>query len=92
MYMKDYAVSKEKIAELEKLYRSLRDKRQADRVKAVIALSRGWSAKSADFNLRTTHYPLRTFAPVLLCTYALMLLCAFVVNICGLWFLRDSDN
>jgi len=35
---------KGKIVELEKLHRSLRDKRQADRVKAVIALSRGWSA------------------------------------------------
>lgn len=42
--MKDYTLSKEKIAELEKLHRSLRDKRQADRVKAVIALSKGWSA------------------------------------------------
>lgn len=42
--MKDYGLSKEKIAELEKLHRSLRDKRQADRVKAVIALSKGWSA------------------------------------------------
>ena len=42
--MKDYVLSKEKIDELEKLHRSLRDKRQADRVKAVIALSRGWSA------------------------------------------------
>jgi transposase len=29
---------------LEKLHRSLHDKRQADRVKAVIALARGWSA------------------------------------------------
>jgi len=38
--MKDYTLSK-KIAELEKFHRSLRDKRQADRVKAVIALSRG---------------------------------------------------
>jgi transposase len=37
-------LSKEKTAELEALHRSLRDKRQADRVKAVIALSRGWSA------------------------------------------------
>ncbi len=37
-------MSKEKIAELEKFHRSLRDKRHADRVKAVIALSRGWSA------------------------------------------------
>ncbi len=41
--MKDYNLSKKKIAELEKLHRSLRDKRQADRVKAVIALSKGWS-------------------------------------------------
>ena len=42
--MKNYTLSKEKIAELEALHRSLRDKRQADRVKAVIALSKGWSA------------------------------------------------
>ena len=35
--MKDYRLSKEKIAELEKLHCSLRDKHQADRVKAVIA-------------------------------------------------------
>ncbi len=41
--MRDYNLSKKKIAELEKLHRSLRDKRQADRVKAVIALSKGWS-------------------------------------------------
>ena len=42
--MRDYTLSKAKIAELETLHRSLRDKRQADRVKAVIALSNGWSA------------------------------------------------
>ena len=42
--MRDYTLSQSKIAELEKLHRSLRDKRQADRVKAVIALSKGWSA------------------------------------------------
>ena len=41
--MRDYNLSKKKIAELEKLHRSLRDKQQADRVKAVIALSKGWS-------------------------------------------------
>ena len=41
--MRDYNLSKEKIAELEKLHRSLRDKRQADRVKVVLALSKGWS-------------------------------------------------
>ena len=35
--MRDYTLSKAKIAELEMLHRSLRDKRQADRVKAVIA-------------------------------------------------------
>jgi transposase len=42
--MKDYMLSKEQIVALEKLHRSLRDKRQADRVKAVIALAKGWSA------------------------------------------------
>jgi len=42
--MRDYTLSKGKIVELEKLYRSLRDKRHADRAKGVIALSRGWSA------------------------------------------------
>jgi len=38
--MKDYTLSKEKTSELEKLHRSLRDKHQADRIKAVIALSK----------------------------------------------------
>jgi transposase len=42
--MKGYTLSREKIAELEKFHRTLRDKRQADCVKAVIALSRGWSS------------------------------------------------
>ena len=42
--MKDYTLAKEETAELERFHRSLRDKRQADRVKAVIALSKGWSA------------------------------------------------
>jgi transposase len=42
--MGDYTLSKGKIAELERLHHSLRDKRQAYRVKAVIALSKGWSA------------------------------------------------
>ena len=42
--MRDYELSTKEIAELEQTHRSLRDKRQADRVKAVIALSKGWSA------------------------------------------------
>ena len=42
--MRDYTLSSGKIAELKLLHRSLRDKHQADRVKAVIALSEGWSA------------------------------------------------
>ena len=42
--MKDYVLSKAKIAELEKFHRTLRDKRKADRVKAVIALLKGWLA------------------------------------------------
>ena len=42
--MNDYSLSKAQLAELENQHRKLRDKRQADRVKAVIALSKGWSA------------------------------------------------
>lgn len=42
--MRDYTLSSEKMSELKRLHRSLRDKHQADRVKAVIALSEGWSA------------------------------------------------
>ena len=42
--MKDYGLSRQQIAELERVHRGLRDKRQADRVKAVIALAKGWSA------------------------------------------------
>jgi transposase len=42
--MKDYTLSKERIAELEREHRKLRDKRQADRVKAVLALAKGWSS------------------------------------------------
>lgn len=42
--MKDYTLSPKQIAELEKLHRRLHDKRQADRVKAVVALAKGWSA------------------------------------------------
>jgi|MudIll2142460700_1097286.scaffolds.fasta_scaffold287324_1 transposase len=42
--MKDYKLSPKQIAELEHLHRRLHDKRQADRVKAVIGLAKGWSA------------------------------------------------
>ena len=42
--MKNYTLLRDKIAELEKFHRTLRDKCQADRVKAVIALSKGWSS------------------------------------------------
>ena len=42
--MKDYTLSKANIAKLERVHHNLHDKRQADRVKAVIALSKGWSA------------------------------------------------
>ena len=42
--MRDYELSAKEITKLERTHRSLRDKRQADRVKAVIALAKGWSA------------------------------------------------
>ncbi len=44
--MNDYSLSKSQLAELKQQHRTLRDKRQADRVKAVIALSKGWPAAS----------------------------------------------
>ena len=37
-------MSPKQITELEQLHRRLHDKRQADRVKAVVALAKGWSA------------------------------------------------
>ncbi|MHC4882912.1 MAG: IS630 family transposase [Planctomycetota bacterium] len=43
-YMNDYSLSSEKMAELERAHRRLHDKRQADRIKAVLALAKGWSA------------------------------------------------
>ena len=49
--MKDYTLLKEKIAGVEKFHCSLLDKRQADRVKAVIALSKGWSVTQVAENL-----------------------------------------
>lgn len=42
--MKGYKLSTKKTTELETLHRSLRYKCQANRVKAVIALPKGWSA------------------------------------------------
>jgi transposase len=42
--MKEYTLTKKEIVRLEKVHRSLRDRRQADRIKAVIALAKGWSA------------------------------------------------
>jgi len=42
--MNDYELTEEQIIELEDLHSSLRDKRMADRVKAVVALAKGWSA------------------------------------------------
>ena len=49
--MRDYTLSNKKIAELEMLHRSLRDKRWADRVKAVLALSEGGSPAQGSPNL-----------------------------------------
>ena len=63
--MEDYTLSNEKIAEREDLHRSLRDKRQADRVKAVIALSKGWSsaqvAETLLFDAKTSRHYLERY-------------------------------
>jgi transposase len=44
MFMDDYRLTKDQIVSLKILHRSLRDKRLADRVKAVVLLGNGWSS------------------------------------------------
>jgi transposase len=43
--MLDYTLSAEKLAELRTAHRKTRDKREADRIKAVVLLATGWSAE-----------------------------------------------
>lgn len=43
--MLDYTLTAEELAELRKAHRSTRDKREADRIKAVVSLATGWSAE-----------------------------------------------
>ncbi len=61
--MKYYRLSKAEIAELEALHRSMFDRRQADRVKAVIALAKGWSASQ----LQKFFFLMRELHGVILC-------------------------
>ena len=42
--MNEYNLTDDQIIELEQIHRYLKDRRKADRVKAVIALAKGWSA------------------------------------------------
>lgn len=41
--MMDYSLSATELAELRAAHRATRDKREADRIKAVILLASGWS-------------------------------------------------
>jgi transposase len=43
--MADYSLSASELADLRAAHRGTRDKREADRIKAVILLARGWSAE-----------------------------------------------
>ena len=43
--MLEYSLPAEKLAELRAAHRSTRDKREADRIKAVLALATGWTAE-----------------------------------------------
>jgi len=43
--MLDYTLAAEELAELRKAHRATRDKREADRIKAVVLLATGWSAE-----------------------------------------------
>ena len=60
--MLDYALPAEKIAELRAAHRNTRDKREADRIKAVLALATGWTAEEVaeilqvDANTVRNHY------------------------------------
>ncbi|MGH8557613.1 MAG: hypothetical protein ACRESZ_09170 [Methylococcales bacterium] len=41
--MKYYSLTDEELRELEALYREVTEKRQADRIKAIILLGSGWA-------------------------------------------------
>ena len=43
--MVDYSLAADKLAELRAVHRSTRDKREADRIKAVVLLATGWTAE-----------------------------------------------
>ena len=43
--MLDYSLSREQLDELRAAHRRTRDKREADRIKAVVALAIGWTAE-----------------------------------------------
>jgi len=43
--MLDYTLSSEQLDELRAAYRGTQDKREADRIKAVVALATGWTAE-----------------------------------------------
>jgi len=43
--MLDYSLSREQLDELRAAHRRTRDKREADRIKAVVALATGWTAE-----------------------------------------------
>ena len=44
--MLDYALSPDQLAELRRAHRRTRDKREADRIKAVVLLATGWTAEA----------------------------------------------
>ena len=44
--MFDYALSPDQLAELRQAHRRTRDKREADRIKAVVLLATGWTAEA----------------------------------------------
>lgn len=43
--MSDYCISDQQLTELRATHRSTRDKREADRIKAVVLLVTGWTAE-----------------------------------------------
>jgi transposase len=56
--MNDYTLDADKLAELRAAHRATRDKREADRIKAVVLLATGWSAKAVTEYLQTSRIKL----------------------------------
>jgi len=59
--MLDYSLSREQLDELRAAHRRTRDQREADRIKAVVALAIGWTAEEVAELLQIRVVPVDNF-------------------------------